>query len=90
VSKSEPILPFSIESASMNEDEAHAKNLPTVAQDTRLTYRWVDTRTLANQAIFRIQSGVVSPAHNTDLAGEMTSSAVSARSCSHSHQQNNA
>ena len=32
--------------------------LPVVNQDTALNYRWVDTRTPANQAIFRIQSGV--------------------------------
>jgi len=32
--------------------------LPTVNIDTRLNYRWLDTRTPANQAIFRIQSAV--------------------------------
>lgn len=31
---------------------------PTVAADTRLDHRWIDLRTPANQAIFRIQSAV--------------------------------
>ncbi|CAM9685787.1 unnamed protein product [Ectocarpus sp. 6 AP-2014] len=31
---------------------------PTVAADTRLDYRWIDLRTPANQAIFKIQSAV--------------------------------
>lgn len=51
-------LPFSIEDAGRNEDESNAAGLPTVKQNTRLNYRWVDTRTPANQAIFRIQSAV--------------------------------
>lgn len=51
-------LPFQIEDAARNEQEAEASGMPTVTQDTALNYRWVDTRTPANQAIFRIQSGV--------------------------------
>jgi aspartyl-tRNA synthetase len=30
----------------------------TVGMDNRLNFRWIDTRTPANQAIFRIQHGV--------------------------------
>jgi aspartyl-tRNA synthetase len=51
-------LPFLVEDAGRNEAEAVANNLPVVNQDTALNFRWVDTRTPANQAIFRIQSGV--------------------------------
>lgn len=51
-------LPFLIDDAGRNEDDAVAKELPTVTQDTALNFRWVDLRTPANQAIFRIQSGV--------------------------------
>jgi len=51
-------LPFLIDDAGRNEAEAEEKQLPTVSQDTALNYRWVDLRTPANQAIFRIQSGV--------------------------------
>jgi aspartyl-tRNA synthetase len=41
-----------------SEAEARAKELPLVNQDTALNFRWIDTRTPASQAIFRIQSGV--------------------------------
>eukprot|EP01039_Chlorochromonas_danica_P002197 gene2197-2397_t len=51
-------LPFNVEDAGRNEAEALAAGLPLVGQDTSLNFRWVDTRTPANQAIFRIQSGV--------------------------------
>mmetsp|Transcript_8177 Transcript_8177/g.7324 ORF Transcript_8177/g.7324 Transcript_8177/m.7324 type:complete len:602 (+) Transcript_8177:35-1840(+) len=51
-------VPFSVEDAGRNIVEAAEKSLPTVLQDTLLNYRWIDTRTPANQAIFRIQSGV--------------------------------
>lgn len=57
VSRSEE-LPFQVEDAGRNEAEAAATGLPIVSQDNCLTYRWIDTRTPANQAIFRIQSGV--------------------------------
>jgi aspartyl-tRNA synthetase len=51
-------LPFMVEDAGRNEAEAAATGMPVVNQDTALNYRWVDTRTPANQAIFRIQAGV--------------------------------
>jgi aspartyl-tRNA synthetase len=51
-------LPFNIDDAARNEEEAAATGMPVVNQDTALNYRWVDLRTPANQAIFRIQSGV--------------------------------
>jgi len=51
-------LPFQVEDAGRNEAEAAATGLPIVSQDTSLNFRWVDTRTPANQSIFRIQSGV--------------------------------
>ena len=40
-----------------SEAEAAATSLPGVNQDTALNFRWIDTRTPASQAIFRIQSG---------------------------------
>lgn len=51
-------VPFSVEDAGRNAEYANANTLPVVNQDTALNYRWIDTRTPANQAIFRIQSGV--------------------------------
>ncbi len=51
-------LPFNVEDAGRSEADAAATGLPVVNQDTSLAFRWVDTRTPANQAIFRIQSGV--------------------------------
>jgi len=51
-------LPFQVEDAGRNEDEAKESGLSTVTQDTALNFRWIDTRTPASQAIFRIQSGV--------------------------------
>eukprot|EP00596_Hydrurales_sp_CCMP1899_P000733 CAMPEP_0119036526 /NCGR_PEP_ID=MMETSP1177-20130426/4296_1 /TAXON_ID=2985 /ORGANISM="Ochromonas sp, Strain CCMP1899" /LENGTH=539 /DNA_ID=CAMNT_0006996535 /DNA_START=97 /DNA_END=1713 /DNA_ORIENTATION=- len=51
-------LPFQIDDASRSEANALATGLPVVNQDTALNFRWVDLRTPANQAIFRIQSGV--------------------------------
>jgi aspartyl-tRNA synthetase len=51
-------LPFIVDDAARGEKEAEATGLPVVSQDTSLNYRWIDLRTPANQAIFRIQSGV--------------------------------
>jgi aspartyl/asparaginyl-tRNA synthetase len=51
-------LPFQVEDAGRNEELAVKEGLPLVNQDTMLNFRWIDTRTPANQAIFRIQSGV--------------------------------
>lgn len=52
------LLPFQVEDAGRNEDEAREKELPIVNQDLLLNYRWIDTRTPANQAIFRLQAAV--------------------------------
>jgi len=57
VSKAES-LPFLPEDAGRNEEYARKNELPVVAQDTSLNFRWIDLRTPANQAIFRMQSGV--------------------------------
>lgn len=52
-------LPFQIEDAMRAEPTAESKEkLPTVEQFTRLNNRWLDLRTPANHAIFRIQSYV--------------------------------
>lgn len=51
-------LPFSLEDAGRSEADAAASGMPTVQQDTSLNFRHMDLRTPANQAIFRIQSGV--------------------------------
>ena len=51
-------LPFLVEDAARNPKEAEANGLPIVGQDVALNFRWIDTRTPANQAIFRIQAGV--------------------------------
>ncbi|KAI9029371.1 hypothetical protein DFJ74DRAFT_482707 [Hyaloraphidium curvatum] len=55
-SASEPRLPFSLEDASQPDE---ADSTPRVYLDTRLDNRVIDLRTTANQAIFRIQAGVV-------------------------------
>ncbi|CAG8756953.1 7746_t:CDS:2, partial [Acaulospora morrowiae] len=53
-------LPFSLEDASRSEEEFSKDDaqFSRVALDTRLNNRVVDLRTIANQGIFRIQSGV--------------------------------
>lgn len=51
-------LPILIEDASRSEEEAEKAGLPVVNLDTRLDYRVIDLRTVTNQAIFRITSGV--------------------------------
>ncbi|CAG8448011.1 10908_t:CDS:10 [Rhizophagus irregularis] len=53
-------LPFSLEDASRSEEEfkKDEAQYSRVALETRLNSRVVDLRTLANQGIFRIQSGV--------------------------------
>jgi aspartyl-tRNA synthetase len=58
VSASEIVLPFQIEDASRPDAQEENPDMPTVGMDHRLNFRWVDTRTAANQAIFRIQHGV--------------------------------
>ena len=52
------VLPFQIEDASRPDSEAEDPNMPSVGLDNRLNFRWIDTRTQANQAIFRIQHAV--------------------------------
>ncbi|GFR50951.1 hypothetical protein Agub_g13271 [Astrephomene gubernaculifera] len=57
------VLPFELVDASRSEEEVKAaaergEVLPTVGQDLRLDNRFLDLRTPANQAIFRVQSAV--------------------------------
>eukprot|EP00958_Prasinococcus_capsulatus_P028663 scaffold7196_cov403-Prasinococcus_capsulatus_cf.AAC.4 len=59
VSKSTPDLPFQLEDAARSETAyAGEEQFARVGQDTRLDNRVVDLRTPANNAIFRVQSGV--------------------------------
>eukprot|EP00435_Cladocopium_sp_Y103_P075386 s3_g57.t1 len=52
-------LPLRLADASRSEAELEKDpSLPTVGQDVRLDNRIIDLRTVANQAIFRLQSGV--------------------------------
>lgn len=57
------LLPFEIADAARSEAEvsaaaARGETLVTVSQDTRLDHRYLDLRTPANQAIFKLQSAV--------------------------------
>lgn len=54
VSESQRVLPFTLEDANRSEKEEGAK----VGFDTRLNYRWLDLRSAASGAIFRMQSRV--------------------------------
>eukprot|EP00038_Savillea_parva_P030863 m.80980 g.80980 ORF g.80980 m.80980 type:complete len:607 (+) comp9382_c0_seq3:44-1864(+) len=56
VSAAVPQLPLQLDDASRS--EKMEKEMGTVNQDTSLDHRVVDVRTMANQSIFRIQSGV--------------------------------
>ncbi|ODV94718.1 hypothetical protein PACTADRAFT_85938 [Pachysolen tannophilus NRRL Y-2460] len=51
-------LPMLIEDASRSDAEAEAAGLPVVNLDTRLDSRVIDLRTVTNQSIFRLQSGI--------------------------------
>jgi aspartyl-tRNA synthetase len=51
-------LPFQLADAARNVEDGKEGEGPTVKQDVRLDYRWVDLRTPANHAIFRLQSAV--------------------------------
>jgi len=51
-------LPLQLTDASRSEEECEREGLAKVGQETRLDNRIIDLRTVANQAIFRIQSGV--------------------------------
>ena len=58
VSAAPEVLPILLEDCSRSEAEAEAAGLPVVNLDTRLDSRVIDLRTVTNQAIFTIQSGV--------------------------------
>ena len=60
VSETPETLPILLEDASRSEREAEDAGLPVVNLDTRLDARVIDLRTVTNQAIFKIQSGVCS------------------------------
>ncbi|CAE7528427.1 aspS1 [Symbiodinium sp. KB8] len=52
-------LPLQLADASRSEAELEKDpSLPSVGQDVRLDHRIIDLRTVANQAVFRMQSGV--------------------------------
>jgi aspartyl-tRNA synthetase len=57
ISESLPVLPFQFEDASRSADN-NPNNLPTVNIDTRLGCRWMDMRTPAANAVFRLQSRI--------------------------------
>mmetsp|Transcript_70767 Transcript_70767/g.188758 ORF Transcript_70767/g.188758 Transcript_70767/m.188758 type:complete len:854 (-) Transcript_70767:65-2626(-) len=59
VSRAVPILPFQLEDANRPEQDFEKdESLVRVNQNVRLDNRIIDLRTVANQGIFRIQSGV--------------------------------
>ncbi|KAG7806893.1 hypothetical protein KL921_004687 [Ogataea angusta] len=58
ISETPAQLPLLIEDASRSDAEAEASGLPVVNLDTRLDSRVIDLRTVTNQAIFRLQSGI--------------------------------
>ncbi|KAI5840656.1 hypothetical protein DFP73DRAFT_557274 [Morchella snyderi] len=60
IAAAEPVLPIQFEDASrsLKEVEEGEGRYPTVSLSTRLDNRVIDLRTLSNQAIFRISSGV--------------------------------
>lgn len=58
ISETPQQMPILLEDASRSEAEAEAAGLPVVNLDTRLDARVIDLRTVTNQAIFKIQSGV--------------------------------
>lgn len=73
VSKASSVMPFQMEDACRpdcgketdvgaytgeEEEKPSADGLARVGQEARLNYRWIDLRTPANQAIFRIESMV--------------------------------
>jgi aspartyl-tRNA synthetase len=62
VSLSETILPFQLDDAARKEEKDDKKQKQqqniSVGQDIRLDNRWIDLRTPANHAIFRLQAAV--------------------------------
>ena len=74
ISRAEP-LPFDVIDAARSEQEvreaeAAGESRVTVSQDSRLNGRFVDLRTPANQAIFRVQSGVCQVSRGSSLGPE--------------------
>lgn len=51
-------LPFLVDDAGRSDADSIANQLPQVNPENCLNFRWIDLRTPANQAIYRIQSGV--------------------------------
>ncbi|XP_044362838.1 aspartate--tRNA ligase 2, cytoplasmic-like [Triticum aestivum] len=75
INRADPKLPISVEDARRSAEEfaiAESKGVPLVhvGQDTRLDCRVIDVRTLANQAIFRIQHQVENIARGLGCEGE--------------------
>jgi len=63
VSISHPVLPFQLDDAARpvapeGKEEKKGQKAIVVHQDTRLDNRWIDLRTPANHAIFRLQAAV--------------------------------
>lgn len=60
ISQAQEVLPMVYEDASRNENDPAVLSgeLPSASLNTRLDNRSIDFRTLANQSIFRIQSGI--------------------------------
>eukprot|EP00897_Mesotaenium_endlicherianum_P000974 jgi/Mesen1/10878/ME000093S10397 len=81
VSRAASSLPLNLEDASRSERDFEAAQTDgsqyvRVLQDTRLNNRWIDLRTPANQAIFRLQSGVSQEAgHEVDPFGDINTEA---------------
>ncbi|GMI04008.1 hypothetical protein TrVE_jg9499 [Triparma verrucosa] len=63
VTKSVPVLPFELEDAARSPEEVEASQdtdrpFPVLGQELRLDNRWMDLRVPANNAIFRVRSGI--------------------------------
>lgn len=58
ISAAEARLPLLIEDAMRPEQEGEEEGLSVAKQDTKLDNRVIDLRTLTNQAIYTIESGV--------------------------------
>nr|CDS30263.1 aspartyl tRNA synthetase cytoplasmic [Hymenolepis microstoma] len=59
ISASSPVLPFQIEDAMRPDTVETDESFSRVNQDTRLDNRFIDLRTPTNQAIYRLEHGVV-------------------------------
>ncbi len=60
IAEAESHLPIQLDDASRSDADAEKSGLATVNLDTKLNFRVIDLRTLANQAIFKIQAAVCS------------------------------